>query len=172
MLLAIGSVIGRPTMGKLSNTKGRMPVIIMSMILTILSIYVVLTALIPNILLLGAIVYGIGFGSTYAVQSAQVIDTIDQEQRSSALAIFTAFFDIGTTFGSIGLGLIAETVPYGYTGLFQMAAVILLMGLGIVSYMVWQKKGKSKSLNKKIDNSLFDRGIGYFTTINFVKVDF
>jgi len=133
-LVAVGGMIGRPTLGKLSDMKGRTPVIITTMLLTVLSVYSFSEFVATNILFLMALFYGLGFWSAYSVQSALVIETIDSQYRSSALAVFTAIFDFGFSIGSIGIGLIGGIITFRYPLLFQITAGILLIGIGIFSY--------------------------------------
>lgn len=139
-LVAVGGMIGRPTLGKLSDTKGRAPVIISTMLLTALSVYSFSEFVATNILFLMALFYGLGFWSAHSVQSALVIETIDSQYRSSALAVFTAIFDFGFSIGSIGIGLIGGVVMFRYPLLFQITAGILLIGIGIFSYFTLQEK--------------------------------
>ncbi len=133
-LVAVGGMIGRPTLGRLSDTKGRVPVIISTMLLTALSVYSFSKFVVTNFLFLMALLYGLGFWSAYSVQSTLVIETINLQYRSSALAVFTAIFDLGFSIGSIGIGLIGEMVTFRYPLLFQITAGILLIGIGIFSY--------------------------------------
>lgn len=133
-LVAVGGMIGRPILGRLSDTKGRTPVIISTMFLTAISVYSFSEFVKTNILFLMALLYGIGFWSAYSVQSTLIIEIIDPQYRSSALAVFTAIFDFGFSIGSIGIGFIGGVVMFRYPLLFQITAGILLIGIGIFSY--------------------------------------
>ncbi len=134
-LTAIGSMVARPIAGRLSDTKGRMPVILPSMFIIGISLYAFSTFVTTNALFLIAILYGIGIGSAYVVQSALVIDTIDIQNKGSALAVLTACFDLGYSFGSIGIGLIAGSFKIGYSLLFQVTSAISLLGIGFYAYL-------------------------------------
>ncbi|MFQ6125751.1 MAG: MFS transporter [Candidatus Heimdallarchaeota archaeon] len=138
-LVAIGGMIGRPILGKLSDTKGRTPVIISTMLLTALCVYSFSEFVATNILFLMALFYGLGFWSAHSVQSTLVIETIDPQYRSSALAVFTAIFDFGFSIGSIGIGLIGNVVTFRYPLFFQITAGILVIGIGTFSYFSWQQ---------------------------------
>ncbi len=133
-LVAVGGMIGRPTLGKLSDMKGRTPVIITTMLLTVLSVYSFSEFVATNILFLMALLYGLGFWSAHSVLSTLVIETVDSQYRSSALAVFTAIFDFGFSIGSIGMGFIGGIITFRYSLLFQINAGILLTGIGIYSY--------------------------------------
>jgi len=138
-LIAIGVMMGRPIAGRLSDTKGRFPVILPTMFLTAISVYALSVFITISSLFLMAILYGLGFGSAYSVQSALVIDTIDSHNRGSALAFFTACFDLGISTGAIGIGFLAGAILFDYSLFFQVTSILLLVGIGILAYLSKQR---------------------------------
>lgn len=138
-LIAFGIMMGRPVAGWLSDKKGRIAVILPAMCLTAISIYFLSEFVAMNALFLTAILYGLGFGSAYSVQSALVIDTIDPQNRGSAIALFTACFDIGFSVGSIGIGFLAGIFLFEYSTIFQVTLILFSVGVGVFAYYSRQK---------------------------------
>tara|TARA_B100001964_G_C14260970_1_gene615488 strand:+ start:3226 stop:4383 length:1158 start_codon:yes stop_codon:yes gene_type:complete len=123
---AITTIITRPIIGKLSDKTGRMKIILPLMILTIGGIYSASIFTSIEGFYFFAVIYSLGFGSSYTILSAMVADNAKPKNRGMAMAIFTSHFDLGIAVGAIGIGLIASSVEY--SGLFKVTTLILVLG--------------------------------------------
>lgn len=124
----VAQFIAGPILGRLSDTRGRIPVLIISQIGTAVSF--VMLALAPStfFLFLARILDGITGGNIIVAQ-AYVTDITPREKRTEALGyIFAAFgigFVVGPALGSVLAAAFGPRVPY----LFAAAAATLVVFL-------------------------------------------
>jgi DHA1 family tetracycline resistance protein-like MFS transporter len=120
--------IAGPYLGRLSDTRGRIPVLIVSQIGTAVSF--VMLALAPSVLFLflARILDGITGGNIIVAQ-AYVTDITPREKRTEALgyifAVFGIGFIIGPAFGSVLAAVFGPRVPYLVAAGAAMLVVIL-----------------------------------------------
>ncbi len=130
---AVFTLVSRVVAGKLSDRYGRRAVILP--FLTLLAIAAFLLPFLHNIELLITIggCFGLGFGALMPALNAFVVDQTLPHERSSALAFFTAFMDVGITTGAMIFGLIGEywgyEIMYGVAGI-GVCAGLLLFAIG------------------------------------------
>jgi MFS family permease len=82
------------------------------------------------------ILCGAGHGYAFPILFGFTVTRAPQELRGSAVAFFTALFDIGVLIGAPLLGLIINGA--GYTTMYAMAAATLAISTGI--YFVWDRR--------------------------------
>ncbi len=78
---------------------------------------------------------GVGHGFAFPILSAMVVSRARDEERGSALAMFTALFDLGLFIGGPLFGLVIERSTYD--AMFQLAAA--LVTVGAVVWLAWEK---------------------------------
>lgn len=78
-------------------------------------------------IVLGAIVFGGGFGIAQNEALLSMFERLPRERVSDASAIWNVFFDSGTGIGSTVLG--ALVVSLSYSGAFAVGAIILALGV-------------------------------------------
>jgi MFS family permease len=81
-------------------------------------------------LLVSAVLYGIGYGTTQPSLQAMVVGRAPRARLGAATAVLFVSYDLGTTVGSIGGGLLAGAIGMGAT--FAFSAVGPLIGIGIL----------------------------------------
>ena len=79
---------------------------------------------------------GAGHGYTFPILFGFTVKRAPVADRGSALAFFTALFDVGILVGGPVLGLIINL--YGYPAMYRATAVIL--AAGVISYALWDRK--------------------------------
>jgi MFS family permease len=94
-------------------------------------------------LYLGSAIMGIGISFLYPSLMKLVVDRAPEEERASAVATFTAFFDVATGFGGLGVGLVASAA--GYPAAFSTAAGSALVALGVLQAVVLRPARKAQS---------------------------
>jgi DHA1 family tetracycline resistance protein-like MFS transporter len=120
--------IAGPILGRMSDTRGRVPILIISQIGTAVSF--VMLALAPNVffLFLARILDGITGGNIIVAQ-AYVTDITPQERRTEALgymfAVFGIGFVVGPALGSLLAAAFGPRVPYLFAAGAAMLVVIL-----------------------------------------------
>jgi MFS family permease len=65
--------------------------------------------------LVGAAIYGLGFGSVQPVLMALTADRVPLEERGKAMGTFYAAWELGITAGSTGAGLLLEVTDFPFT---------------------------------------------------------
>lgn len=82
------------------------------------------------LVVLAGLACGVGHGYTFPILFGLVVTRAREEERGSAMAIFTALFDVGGLLGSPSLGAMISRV--GYAGTF--AATGALVGAGALAF--------------------------------------
>lgn len=92
---------------------------------------------------------GAGHAFAFPVISALIVQRADPESRGSAVAMFTALFDVGALLGGPSLGFVAEHL--GYPSMFAAAAGTGLLATGLF----WQmERSRGTKLAQKPQNAL------------------
>ena len=74
-------------------------------------------------LAVAGVLCGIGHGYLFPILSGLAVENTDRGSRGSAMALFTAVFDLGHMVGPAVFGVVAET--FGYPGMFLSAAAVV-----------------------------------------------
>jgi MFS family permease len=83
-----------------------------------------------SVLLASAVLYGIGYGTTQPSLQAMVVGRAPMARLGAATAVLFFAYDLGTTVGSVGGGLLAGVIGMG--GTFAFSAVGPLVGIGLL----------------------------------------
>jgi MFS family permease len=83
-----------------------------------------------SVLLASAVLYGIGYGTTQPSLQAMVVGRAPMARLGAATAVLFFAYDLGTTVGSVGGGLLAGVIGMG--GTFALSAVGPLIGIGLL----------------------------------------
>lgn len=132
---AITLLISRPFAGRLADRRGRSFVIVPGLIIVAISL--ILLPFCYGVLpfLFVAALFGIGFGGTQPAIMALLVDTVLPEKRGIAMSTYFLGFDLGISFGTIGLGLVGQA--YGLAVMWPFSAGAMLLGL---FGLLWIKK--------------------------------
>ena len=120
-IFAVMQFIFGPILGSLSDTFGRRPIILISLIFMALDYIIMGLATSIWLLLLGRILGGIT-ASTHATAAAYVADISTSEQKAARFGYIGAGFGIGFVLGPIIGGLLGEIgprIPFLLQQLFQ-----------------------------------------------------
>ena len=78
---------------------------------------------------LSALIFGIGFGAASPALAALAVEVVPPEERGSAIATYTAGFEVGIGFGAIALGPILQAA--GFLVTFLLAALGPALGSAV-----------------------------------------
>jgi len=122
---AVGNVIAVLPSGRLSDRIGRRPLLIVG--LGLAGIMTAVLGLAPSlpILLAGAVLAGLASGVYNSPQQAAVADIIGKARGGTAIATFQMMSDFGSIVGSLGVGLIAQQLSFGWA--FGISGAILVL---------------------------------------------
>jgi predicted MFS family arabinose efflux permease len=93
------------------------------------------TAQVVPVLVLAAATAGMAHGAAFPILSSQVVNRARVSERGSAMATFTAIFDIALLLGAPTVGFVIE--GFGYLAAFGGLGVVLV--LGAVVYRTWDR---------------------------------
>ncbi len=138
---AASTLVSRVGAGKASDRVGRPKVIIPFMGLLAVAIFLLPFLHSIYMLVIIGICFGLSFGTYMPTLNALVVDEAPPRDRGTAVALFTASFDLGITAGSIFLGVAAEF--WGYAVMFSIGGFIVVGGLLLFS-LCWGWRGGSR----------------------------
>lgn len=143
LFYALALMLSRTFAGQIYDKKGHQAVFIPGAILILIAM--VLLSWIPNsyILILAAILYGLGFGTIQPALQAWAVERAPQNRKGMANATFFSFFDLGVGVGAIMFGQIGHWFGYGTIYLVGGLSVFLSMLLYI--YFLLRDRAISKS---------------------------
>jgi MFS family permease len=121
----------KPTMGRLSDRKGRIPVILLGLGIGAASIMIIPHATNTLGIVLAASGFGLGLASVTASTSALVSD-LSRGSHGSVLGVLSMIMDVGHTSGPVVTGIIIGA--FGYSMAFRGIALLLVFA-GIIFYV-------------------------------------
>jgi len=153
--------IAGPILGQLSDKYGRIPVLIISQIGTVISFIMLAQAQQVWVLFAARILDGITGGNIIVAQ-AYVTDVTPRERRTEALGyVFAAFgfgFVVGPAIGGLAAGTLNQHAPY-YIAAFVTALVVILTWFVLEETITpdmqaaqKQKRGQGMSFNSVVTN--------------------
>lgn len=128
-IYAIALLVTRPCVGKYYDRKGPNNIILYGLLLIFVSIFMLAFAKTMPIFLLSGILFGFGFGAVQPTIFAQAMVGIEPERRGIINGTVMSAFDLGMGFGSVILGIIANSA--GYANMYLLASFTPLLGLAV-----------------------------------------
>ncbi|PWT79626.1 MAG: hypothetical protein C5B57_13655 [Blastocatellia bacterium] len=126
-LLGIVILISRPAAGRLADRLGYRRLLIPSLVFITAGLTLLAFRGTRAWTVASAVVFGLGFGTSYPVFVAHVLRDIEATRRGAAFGAILSAFDIGIGTGSIAIGWIAERV--GFNRAFGVAAALSALAL-------------------------------------------
>jgi len=143
-------VIIRPISGRIFDSKGHAAVLIPAAICVIISMVVLSFTTAMPMLILSALLYGLGFGAIQPTIQAWMLRSGTPEQHGMANSMFYNSTDVGVAAGSIILGAIASASSY--TAMYRYSAGFMVLFL--VIYML-ARVGRRSDGAKSVSSSNF-----------------
>lgn len=141
-VLAAFMLISRPFVGRLFDVKGAKIVVFPTMIIFLIGLMTLSFTQSAFLLLLGAALVGIGYGSLVPCLQTLAIQSAERHRSGHATATFFTFFDSGIGVGSFVLGWIASL--FGYAQLYFYTSLFLLLPLFLFSRVHSRKNVKNQ----------------------------
>jgi MFS family permease len=134
LVYAATLVLIRPIAGKLSDRYGETVVIIPALVITISALIVLSFSANLYGVIISAVLYGIGFGSSQPALQAATIRLVSPERTGVANASFSTGTDLGIGLGAMMLGWVSQYTSYQV--LFTVSAVSVAFSLLIFTFFV------------------------------------
>jgi len=135
-VMAVVILVTRPFSGVLADRIGHRRIFLPCLGLIFLGILLLAVGSSASMLVVAAIVYGVGVGNTYPAYSAYIIQHVPENRRGAAFGSVLSAFDTGIGSGSMVTGLLIE--QYGFAVAFGFAAA--LAGFAIPYFLVAERK--------------------------------
>jgi MFS family permease len=144
--LIVMPIFVRPYMGRLSDRVGRRGPIVAGLIVSAVPLLLIPFVKEFLVLLLLALVYGLGFATVTASTPALVSELVPAECIGASMGFLDTTMDIGQTIGSMISGFILAT-SLGYYGVFPSLGIVLLAASFVFAVSRVAKKRKNESLS-------------------------
>lgn len=151
-IYSLAQFFATPVIGKLSDRFGRKPLLIISLIGTVVANLIAGTATTAVVLFLARLLDGITGGNS-SVAQAVISDVTERENRAKGFGIFGAAFGLGFILGPV-ISLLAQRISLGAS--FLVSAVIALAALLITIFLL------PETIQNKAEraHNIFDLGLG------------
>jgi MFS family permease len=135
----VAAVLLRVTLGWVPDRFGPVRVLVPAVLCAALGVFVLSIADSDLAVVVAGTLCGIGHGYAFPIGSALVVMRSPPSERGSALAAFTALFDLGLLAGAPVLGLILERSSYAT--MFGVAAAVAAIGSGL--FAIWDRSART-----------------------------
>jgi MFS transporter, DHA1 family, multidrug resistance protein len=125
------AMIAKPIAGRISDRLGRIPVIVVGLLLCATALPLIFRSGSLPLFLLTAPLLGIGVGAVTPVTNALIADLASTRRLGAAMGVFGTIWDIGEAAGPMIAGVLIGALDYSMT-FDVLAAVIALFTLGLV----------------------------------------
>ncbi|HEY9846422.1 MAG TPA: MFS transporter, partial [Candidatus Caenarcaniphilales bacterium] len=171
-IYSLAQFLATPIIGKLSDRFGRKPLLIISLVGTVVANLIAGTATTAVTLFLARLLDGVTGGNN-SVAQAVISDVTSRETRAKGFGIYGAAFGLGFVLGP-AISLLAQRVSLGAS--FLTSAVIALIALLITIFFLPETvKNKAEKAHNFFDlglgnllKGLFIPKIGILLVINFL----
>lgn len=133
---ALAAVLLRALFSWVPERYGMMRVLIPSMLISAAGLVVLALASGPLHLILSASLCGIGHGFAFPITSALVVTRAQPEERGSAIALYTALYDLGLLLGGPSFGIAVKLAGYPWT--FALAGALVCAST--IVFVIWDRE--------------------------------
>ena len=121
---------GRIFIGHLPDKLGAYKTGVLAFLLALIGVAIIAVAPSWQVGLVGGIICGLAWSLLFPALGLLAVDRTPRPQRNSALAVYTAGFDLGTLLSGFTLGYIANAA--GYEAVYAFGAGFALVGLALM----------------------------------------
>ncbi|CAM4474325.1 MFS transporter [Paenibacillus phoenicis] len=142
---AVTVIIIRPISGRIFDAKGHVAVLIPAALLVVASMVVLSFTQSLPMLIVSALLYGLGFGATQPTLQAWMLRTSTPEQYGVANSMFFNTTDFGVAIGAIILGAIASATDYAVMYRYSAGVMGLFLVVYVASHFLVNKRFSTKN---------------------------
>ncbi|MFE6798534.1 MFS transporter [Paenibacillus chitinolyticus] len=141
---AITVLVVRPISGRLFDSKGHAAILIPGALILIASLLVLSVATTMPVLIVSALLYGLGFGALQPTTQAWMLRETPPEQHGTTNSLFYNSIDFGVAIGSMLLGLVASGTSYAV--MYRYAAGVMALFLLVYGvYLLTRRRNAGSS---------------------------
>ena len=138
LVFALALMASRTFAGKIYDKKGHRAIFIPGTLLIVIAMILLAWLLNTTVLLVAAVLYGIGFGSVQPALQAWSIENAPKHRRGMANATFFSFFDLGVGIGALVFGQIGHM--FGYHMIYLLSAFSVCISIMVYIALMYKKK--------------------------------
>lgn len=135
---ALTILLVRPIAGKIFDRRGPILVLIPSAIFVTASMLVLSYTTNMGMLIVSALLYGIGFGSIQPTLQAWMLRSASKEEYGDVNGMFYNSTDVGVSIGAILLGVIVTFTSYDM--MYRLSSIFMIIFLLAIVWYVWKRK--------------------------------
>ncbi|HIW33852.1 MAG TPA: MFS transporter [Candidatus Paenibacillus intestinavium] len=136
---ALTILMVRPISGKVFDHKGPIIVLIPAAVFVIASMIILSYTTSMSMLIVSALLYGVGFGSIQPTLQAWMLRSASKEDYGTVNGLFYNSTDVGVSLGAIILGVIVTITSYEM--MYRLSSLcMILFAIGVVIYAMKRKK--------------------------------
>lgn len=136
----------RPISGKVFDSKGHAAVLIPAAISVVASLMVLSIVTSMSMLILSALLYGLGFGAIQPTIQAWMLRTSSQEQHGMANSMFYNSTDLGVASGALILGAVSSVSDYAMMYRYSAGFMVLFLFVYVLVQMFTAKQSGKETL--------------------------
>ncbi|MBV6714822.1 MFS transporter [Paenibacillus chitinolyticus] len=141
---AITVLVVRPISGRLFDSRGHAAILIPGALILIASLLVLSVATTMPVLIVSALLYGLGFGALQPTTQAWMLRETPPEQHGTTNSLFYNSIDFGVAVGSMLLGLVASGTSYAV--MYRYAAGVMVLFLLVYGvYLLTRRRNPGSS---------------------------
>jgi len=126
------AMVAKPISGRLSDRLGRIPVIVVGLLLCAAALPLIFRSENLTAFMLAASVLGLGVGSVTPVTNALIADLASARNLGAAMGVFGTIWDVGEAAGPIIAGFLIGSL--GYAATFDvLAATTAVVTVGLMA---------------------------------------
>ncbi|WP_195575641.1 MFS transporter [Paenibacillus sp. 1001270B_150601_E10] len=144
---AVTIILIRPISGRLFDSKGHGAVLIPAALFVIASMVILSITTNVQMLIVSALLYGLGFGAIQPTIQAWMLRLVPQAQHSMANSMFYNSTDLGVAGGAILLGAISTAT--NYPTMYRYSAGFMLLFLIVYLIGMFLKKDSNKTASRE-----------------------
>ncbi len=122
----VAMLLAKPLMGRMSDRRGRVPFIVVGLLLGALTIFLMPLASSIYVLALLSIGFGLTVATVTASTSALVTEIAGSSAHGSSIGVLSSVMDVGHSVGPLVTGMVVGALSF-FAG-FGLAAVLLVIG--------------------------------------------
>ncbi|MFK3959000.1 MFS transporter [Pseudalkalibacillus hwajinpoensis] len=136
VVFAVSLMLVRAFAGRIYDRKGHKAIFLPGAFLILMAMIDLTLLANQFMLILAAVLFGIGFGSVQPALQAWAVNEAPLHRKGMANATFFSFFDLGVGLGAMFFGLIAST--FGYADIYLTAGISVIISM--VIYVIYLKR--------------------------------
>lgn len=145
LFIAFTVLIVRPISGRIFDRYGPFFVLVPGSIIVVASLLILSYANTLPLVIVSALLYGLGFGAIQPTTQAWMLREASPEQHSTANSLYYNSIDLGVALGSMLLGIVASASNYSIMYRYSAGVMVVFLVVYLVSHILSSKTKKSSA---------------------------